>query len=71
MPEYQYSECCPPWQGEVDVILDLITFVEQQQFLGLALLPGKKRTPEEFARDRALGLAHRKDQLKVRGPASK
>ncbi|GAB4818042.1 hypothetical protein N2152v2_005088 [Parachlorella kessleri] len=51
-------------RGEVDVILDLVTYVEQQQFVGVAHLPRKPNSLEDLARERALRLATRKQQLK-------
>ena len=50
-------------------MLDLVAFVEQQQFVGLAHLPHRKPTLEDLTRDRVLRLARRRDQLRVSGRA--
>jgi hypothetical protein len=51
-------------RGELDVILDLITAVEQQQFMSLAHVP-RARDPAATARNAALRLARRRAQLRA------
>ncbi len=51
-------------QGELDVITDLVTFVEQQQFLAVEGIHRQPPTLEERTRARALRLAAARQQLR-------
>ena len=51
-------------QGELDVITDLVTFVEQQQFLAVEGVHRQAPTLEERTRARALRLAAARAQLR-------
>lgn len=55
------APCCE--QGELDVITDLITFVEQQQFLAVEGMHRHPASLQERLRARALRLAASKHQL--------
>jgi hypothetical protein len=54
---------CLPRQGELDVIVDLITFVEQQQFLAVEGVHRHPASLQERLRARCLRLAANKRQL--------
>lgn len=52
-----------PVQGELDVITDLVTFIEQQQFLAVEGIHRQPPSLEERTRARALRLAAARQQL--------
>jgi hypothetical protein len=52
-------------QGEVDVILDLIGFVETAQHLGIANIPPRNNTLEALIQQHALKVQRKAAQLQV------
>ena len=63
-PPLEMPVCPLSPQGELDVITDLVTFIEQQQFLAVEGIHRPPPTLEERTRARALRLATARQQLR-------